>query len=111
MQSTNLDTTSLDVFVHIDHSTIIYLMNKVDVKTRIIRWLLLLQEFGLTIFDNLRKQNVVEDFLSRLTNHAEQEAIDNSFLNEHMFAISMQTPQFVDISNYIGTQKFSHHFS
>eukprot|EP00253_Pinus_taeda_P020193 PITA_20193 len=39
------------IFVHTDHATIRYLMNKPDVNARIIRWLLLLQQFDLTIVD------------------------------------------------------------
>jgi len=39
------------VFVHIDHAAIKYLMNKLDVNVRIIRQLLLLQQFGLIIVD------------------------------------------------------------
>jgi len=41
-------------------------MNKPDVNARIIRWLLLLQQFDLTIVDKLGKENVVADFLSRI---------------------------------------------
>jgi len=41
-------------------------MNKLDVNAQIIRWLLLLQQFYLTIVDNPGKENVLVDFLSRL---------------------------------------------
>jgi len=44
-------------------------MNKLDVYARIIRWLLLLQQFYLTIVDKLGKENVVADFLSRMNLH------------------------------------------
>ena len=54
-------------FVHIDHVAIKYLLNKHDVKAQIIRWLLLLQQFDLTIIDKPGKENVVVDFLSMLT--------------------------------------------
>ena len=39
------------VIVHIDHSAIKYLMTKKDAKSRLIRWVLLLQEFDLEIKD------------------------------------------------------------
>ena len=39
------------VIVHTNHSTIKYLMTKKDVKPRLIRWVLLLQEFYLEIKD------------------------------------------------------------
>lgn len=44
--------TRYQTFVHTNHATIKYLMNKTDVNARIIRWLLLLQQFDLTIIDN-----------------------------------------------------------
>ena len=44
-------------------------MNKLDVNARITRWLLLLQQFDLTIFDKPGKENVVADFLSRVNLH------------------------------------------
>ena len=53
-------------FVHTDHAAIRYLMNKPDVNAHIIRWLLLLQQFDLTIIDRPGKENVVTDFLSRV---------------------------------------------
>jgi hypothetical protein len=43
------------VFVHTNHVSIRYLMNKTDINGRIIRWILLLQEFDLTILDKPRK--------------------------------------------------------
>lgn len=53
-------------FVHTDHDEIKYLMNKSDLNARIIIWLLLLQQFDLTIVDRPGKENVVVDFLSRM---------------------------------------------
>lgn len=55
------------VFVYIDHVAIHYLMNKTMVSGRIIRWLFLLQEINVTIFDKPDKANVVANYLSRLT--------------------------------------------
>ncbi|XP_059068671.1 uncharacterized protein LOC131859137 [Cryptomeria japonica] len=54
------------VFVHTYHSAIRFLMNKPMVTGRVIRWLLLLQEFDVTILDKPGRENVVADFLSRL---------------------------------------------
>eukprot|EP00253_Pinus_taeda_P033749 PITA_33749 len=58
--------TGYQMFVHTDHATIRYLMNKPDVNARIITWLLLLQKFDLAIVDKPGKEDVVVDFLSRL---------------------------------------------
>lgn len=52
--------------MHIDHATIKYLVNKLDVNARTIRWLLLLQQFHITIVDKHGKENVVANFPSRM---------------------------------------------
>ena len=54
------------VTVHTDHATIKYLMEKKDVKPRLIRWVLLLQEFDLHIIDRKGAENPVADNLSCL---------------------------------------------
>ena len=50
-------------------------MKKPNVNARIIRWLLLLQQFYLTIVDKPGKENVVADFLSRLALPAGEEGM------------------------------------
>ena len=67
-------------------------MNKIDVSGRVVRWILLLQEFDLTIMDKLGKHNVVADFLSRLEHTTHQEMIEDAFPNEHIFVVSTKKP-------------------
>ena len=40
--------------VYFDHAAVRYLMSKQDAKSRLIRWVLLLQEFNLTIKKKIR---------------------------------------------------------
>ena len=54
------------VTIHTDHTAIKYLMEKKDAKPRLIRWVLLLQEFDLHIIDRKGAKNPVADNLSRL---------------------------------------------
>jgi len=104
--------TSYQTFVHIDHAAIKYLMNKPDVNSRIIRWLLLLYQFDLTIFDKPGKENVVADFLSRLDLPAGEEGtMDDQMSDEHLFAISVLSSWFADIANYLVLAKFPLHLS
>ena len=57
---------SSKVIVWINHSTIKYLVEKKDAKLRLIRWLLLLQEFNFKIRDKKGIENLIADHLSRL---------------------------------------------
>ena len=87
-------------------------MNKPDVNVRIIRWLLLLQQFDLTIVDKPSKENVVADFLSRLDLPAgEDGTVDDQMPKEHLFAISVLSRWFVDKAKYLVSAEFPPHLS
>jgi hypothetical protein len=103
--------TRYPTFVHTDHSTIKYLVNKPVVNGRIIRWLLLLQEFDITILDKPGRENVVVYFLSRVPGDQEDEPMDDSFPDEHLFVVSVITPWFANIANYLVSGRLPQHFS
>ena len=54
------------IIIFIDHTTLKYLLSKQDTKPRLIRWIILCQEFNLTIKDKKGVENVVADHLSCL---------------------------------------------
>jgi hypothetical protein len=97
--------TGYQAFVHTDHSTIKFLMNKPVTNPRVTRWLLLLQEFNINIIDRPGKDNLVADFLSRMIHLGDNALVEDNFPDENLFAISTFTPWYADVANYLVTWK------
>ena len=71
------------VSVHTDHAAIKYLMERKDATPRLIRWVLLLQEFDFHIIDRKGAENPVADNFSRLENVIDDPLpIDDNFPDE-----------------------------
>ena len=92
------------VIIQTDHVAIIYLMAKKDAKARLIKWVLLLQEFDLEIKDKKGSDNVIADHLSRLEKTTEEEKgseLEENFPVEQLFVLVVKTPWYADIVNYL----------
>nr|GEV24016.1 reverse transcriptase domain-containing protein [Tanacetum cinerariifolium] len=68
--------------VYTDHSALKYLLSKQDAKPRLIRWVLLLQEFDIIIRDKKGTENLAADHLSRLEN-PHKDVFENKDINEN----------------------------
>ena len=84
--------TGDEFFVHTDHSAIRFLMNKPLTNGRVTQWLLLLQEFNITVIERHGKENLVAYLLSHIQHDDGPKPIEDTFPNEHLFDVSVQTP-------------------
>jgi hypothetical protein len=92
------------VIVYTDHATLKYLLTKKDAKPRLIRWILLLQEFDLEIKDKKGVENSVDDHLSRMQFENPQELpINDSLWDDMLFRISRSNPWYANIVNFMVT--------
>ena len=103
------------VIVHTDHAAIKYLMSKKEAKPRLIRWVLLLQEFDLEIKDKKGCDNVIANHLFRVEHNEtekEEAELTENFPDEQLFKVSFQIPWYADIVNYLAygvvPQEFSY---
>nr|GEY83286.1 reverse transcriptase domain-containing protein [Tanacetum cinerariifolium] len=93
--------------VYTDHSALKYLFAKKDAKARLLRWILLLQEFDFKVIDTRGAENYAADHLSRLENPYEN-TFDPKEINETFHLESLNkvahkdpsTPWFADLANY-----------
>ncbi|RVW12881.1 Retrovirus-related Pol polyprotein from transposon 17.6 [Vitis vinifera] len=92
------------IVVFTDHSALKYLLTKQDAKARLIRWILLLQEFNLQIRDKKGVENVVADHLSRLVIAHDSHGlpINDDFPEESLMSIEV-APWYSHIANFLVT--------
>ncbi|GJS71959.1 hypothetical protein Tco_0704800 [Tanacetum coccineum] len=87
--------------------TVVTLFAKQDAKPRLMRWILLLQEFDVVIRDKKGAENLAADHLSRLENphqdKLENKEITETFPLETLGSVALRvdsTPWFADFANY-----------
>jgi hypothetical protein len=94
------------VIVYSDHAALRHLLAKKETKPRLIRWILLLQEFDLEIRDKKGTDNVVADHLSRILLESSPIPVHDSFPDEQLLGITQgESPWYADIVNYLAIGK------
>ncbi|CAN6691849.1 unnamed protein product [Malus baccata var. baccata] len=79
-------TSVREVRSFLGHAALKYLLTKKEAKPRLIRWMLLLQEFDIEIRDKKGVENVVADHLSRMVQE-EASPISETFPDEQLMSI------------------------
>ena len=93
-----------DIVIFTNHSAFKYLLTKQNAKARLIRWVLLLQEFNLQIKDKKGVENVVVDHLLRLTiaHNTHNPPINDEFPEESLLLME-NVPRYAHIANFLAT--------
>ncbi|RDX75973.1 Retrovirus-related Pol polyprotein from transposon 17.6, partial [Mucuna pruriens] len=95
-----------DIIVFSNHVALRFLLKKPDAKLRLIRWMLLLQEFNIEIRDKKGVENSIVDHLSRIKRESDPMPIRDEFLDEQLLHINTLTPWFADICNFVVASQF-----
>nr|GEY01123.1 reverse transcriptase domain-containing protein [Tanacetum cinerariifolium] len=93
--------------VYTDHSELKYLFAKKDAKARLLRWILLLQEFDFKVIDTRGAENYAADHLSLMENPYENifdpKEINKIFPLESLNKVAHNDPStqwYADLANY-----------
>ncbi|KAI3690809.1 hypothetical protein L2E82_49017 [Cichorium intybus] len=98
------------VVVYTDHSAVRHLLTKKESKPRLIRWILLLQEFDVDIKDKKGAENVVGDHLSRLPAEGLEAGIQHSFPDEQLLEVN-GAPWYASYVNFLATGAIPTHWT
>ncbi|KAM0997343.1 hypothetical protein ACFX2C_007239 [Malus domestica] len=85
------------VIVYSDHAVLKYLLTKKEAKPRLIRWMLILQEFNIEIRDKKGSENVVADHLNRLVHEDDSLPILETFPDEQLLSLEVSEPWYADL--------------
>ncbi|CAN6716301.1 unnamed protein product [Malus baccata var. baccata] len=99
------------VIVFTIHAALKYLLTKKEAKPRLIRWMLLLQEFDIEIRDKNGSENVVADHLSRMVHNEESLPIVETFPDEQLLSIKVNEPWYADLVNFLVSNRIPSTFT
>ncbi|CAN6692013.1 unnamed protein product [Malus baccata var. baccata] len=94
-------TSVREVRSFLGHAALKYLLSKKETKPRLIRWILLLQEFDIEIRDKKGSENVVADHLSRMMHNEESLPIAETFPDKQLMSIKVSETWYADLVNFL----------
>lgn len=74
----------------VDHMEIKFLVKKPKLSGRLARWILLLEEFDYTVEYKPERMHLQADHLSRLSEEVDIAPVDDGFVDENLFVITIQ---------------------
>ena len=98
------------IVIYTDHAALKYLLSKKEVKPRLIRWVLLLQEFDLEIKEKKSSENSMADHLLHLHVPGGRD-IGDIVPEENLLVISSHAPWYAHIVNFIMTGSIPEHWN
>src|SRR6185312_15777580 len=96
------------VIVYTDHAAVKYLLSKKDAKPRLIRWILMLQEFDVEIRDKKGVENVVADHLSRMNHARDGPPIEDALRDDTLHAVLDKDSWMIDVIRAIRREPLTH---
>jgi hypothetical protein len=57
------------------------------------------------------RENLVADFLSRIPKTNDSMTVEDQFPDEHLFVVTIKTPWYADVANYLAVGKLPAHLS
>jgi len=93
------------ITIYTDHAALRHLLAKKVTKSRLIRWILLLQEFDLQIHDKKVSENLVADHLSRLPNAPSSKISASDYFSDDQLLAIFTELWFCDILNFLVTRE------
>ena len=85
-----------------DHNPLKHLANKADISGKLARWMLLLQEFDIEVKVKPGKAHQNADYLSRIKDEPGFELVGDTFPDEDLFIINVESP-YRKIIHYLST--------
>ena len=91
---------------YVDHEALLYLINKVLIQGRLMRWMLFLQEYDFKIFHKPRKYHHGADFLSRSVVGEHLQSIRDDPIDVELFNVDTledDDPEWLEIKQFLLT--------